>query len=121
MGKYQEILRMHEQGLSGRSIAASCGCSQNTVAKVISCAKEMDVTYSAEISEAELEALLFPEQYVQRGPTNSRITSPPASCGRSGASFSSGVLLLGSIYVTLSGLFGSFVAIRFASFNYLGT
>jgi len=46
MEKNREILRMHNQGFSQRSIAASCGCSRNTVAKVIDRAKEMGVDYA---------------------------------------------------------------------------
>ncbi len=67
MDKYREILRMHAQGVSGRSIAASCGCSRNTVAKAIQRAEELDVSYSLNLNEAELKAVLFPEQTAHGG------------------------------------------------------
>ena len=67
MEKNREILRMHNQGFSQRSIAASCGCSRNTVAKVIDSAKEMGVDYSSDISETEWEAMLFSELGAQSG------------------------------------------------------
>ncbi|NLG32634.1 MAG: helix-turn-helix domain-containing protein [Syntrophomonadaceae bacterium] len=35
MAKYHEIPRLYSQGISQRSIALSCECSRNTVAKVI--------------------------------------------------------------------------------------
>lgn len=35
MTKYHQILRLHSQGISQRSIAQSCGCSRNTVAAVL--------------------------------------------------------------------------------------
>ncbi|MDL2327362.1 IS21 family transposase [Ruminococcaceae bacterium OttesenSCG-928-A11] len=59
MEKYREILRLYEQGLSGRSIAACCGCSRNTVAKVLERAQELDIGQSDGMSEAELESALF--------------------------------------------------------------
>jgi len=39
MTNYHEILRLYAQGISQRSIALSCECSRNTVAKVIAGAK----------------------------------------------------------------------------------
>ncbi|MCX5977841.1 MAG: helix-turn-helix domain-containing protein, partial [Coprothermobacterota bacterium] len=35
MTKYREILRLHSQGISKRSIAISCECSRNTVTRVL--------------------------------------------------------------------------------------
>jgi len=67
MDKYREILRMHGQGFSGRSIASSCGCSRNTVAKVIERAEEKEIVYSPEISENELASILFPEEELTSG------------------------------------------------------
>ena len=40
MIKYREILRLHSQGLSQRSIAASCNCGKGTVQRTIAHAKE---------------------------------------------------------------------------------
>ena len=45
MTKYREILRLHGQGISQRSIAASCECSRNTVAKVLGRAEELGITW----------------------------------------------------------------------------
>ena len=45
MTNYREILRLHSQGISQRSIAASCACSRNTVAKVLNRAQELDVAW----------------------------------------------------------------------------
>lgn len=63
MTKYREILRLHSRGISGRSIAASCECSRNTVAKVLKKAEELSITWplKQEITEKELEQLLFPD------------------------------------------------------------
>jgi hypothetical protein len=35
MTSYREILRLSAQGISQRSIARSCDCSRNTVARVV--------------------------------------------------------------------------------------
>lgn len=40
MTSYREILRLYSQGLSQRSIAASCGCGKGTVQRTIAHAKE---------------------------------------------------------------------------------
>ena len=66
MSKYREILRLHSQGISGRSIAASCGVSRNTVSKTISRAEEQGVEWplSVEITEQKLSIALFPEQVI---------------------------------------------------------
>lgn len=63
MTKYREILRLYSQGISQRSIAASCECSRNTVSKVIKRAKELNVAWplSSETSDGELAKLLFPK------------------------------------------------------------
>jgi len=62
MDKYREIFRLHEQGLSGRNIASSCGCSRNTVAKVVERIQELELIFSPNISEKELATILFPER-----------------------------------------------------------
>lgn len=62
MKKYREILRLHEQGLSGRSIAAGCGCSRNTVAKVLEQAQALGISHADGMSEIELESALFGEK-----------------------------------------------------------
>ncbi len=63
MTNYREILRLYSLGISGRSIAASCACSRNTVAKVLKRAQELDVAWPLKegISDIELHQLFFPE------------------------------------------------------------
>ena len=45
MTNYREILRLHSQGLSQRSIAASCGCGKSTVGRVVTQAKEHGLSW----------------------------------------------------------------------------
>ena len=61
MTDYREILRLSMQGLSRRGIAASCNCSRNTVAKVLSRAKEVGVSWplKGDFANGELHELLF--------------------------------------------------------------
>ncbi len=63
MTNYREILRLHSRGISQRSIAASCQCSRNTVAKVLARAKEVNIPYplKSDQTNGELENLLFPD------------------------------------------------------------
>jgi transposase len=64
MTKYREILRLHSQGISQRSIARSCECSRNTVSKVIARATELNITWplSSETTDGGLEKLFFPQE-----------------------------------------------------------
>lgn len=64
MIKYREILRLHAQSLSNRSIASSCGCSRNTVGDVLKRARELQVSWPFEkdITDTELQKILFPEK-----------------------------------------------------------
>lgn len=64
MTNYREILRLNNQGLSGRSIASTCECSRNTVALTLKRAQEADVSWPLPegLSEADLVKLLFPER-----------------------------------------------------------
>ncbi len=57
MTEYRTILRLYSQGISQRSIAASCQCSRNTVRKVIARAKELDLEWqlSREKTDGETE------------------------------------------------------------------
>ena len=63
MTNYREILRLSHHGLSQRSIAASCACSRNTVAKVLNQAKELDLAWPlpSGMPDAELRRLFSPE------------------------------------------------------------
>jgi transposase len=63
MTNYREILRLHSRGISQRSIADSCQCSRNTVARILERAKEVNICWPLkyEMTDGELEKLLFPE------------------------------------------------------------
>ena len=63
MTKYREILRLHSRGISKRSIAISCECSRNTVAKVLERAKQLSMGWplNSDMTDAELAKRLFPE------------------------------------------------------------
>jgi transposase len=62
MTRYREILRLHSHGISQRGIAASCQCSRNTVAKVVTKAKEMSIGWPLRegLTGSDLEKTLFP-------------------------------------------------------------
>ena len=64
MTGYREILRLSTQGISQRSIAKSCACSRNTVAKVLAQAQQSRLEWSAihGLTDGELQNLLFPNQ-----------------------------------------------------------
>ena len=65
MTKYREILRLHSQGISQRSIAVSVGCSRNTVASTISRADEQGLVWPlpTEMTDAKLQKLLLASSY----------------------------------------------------------
>ena len=66
MTQYRQILRLHSQGLSQRSIAQSCQCSRNTIAAVLQRAREANLSWPLEVeTDAELERLLLPEKQQQ--------------------------------------------------------
>jgi len=72
MTQYREILRLFQAGISQRSIAASCQCSRNTVAAVVQKAKQANLKFPLDSqTDAELEALLFPEKQAQ--PSNHKM------------------------------------------------
>lgn len=64
MTNYRQILRLHSQGISGRSIALSCQCSRNTVAQVLERAMLLEIKWplEKEMSDGELHLILFPEK-----------------------------------------------------------
>lgn len=64
MTDYREILRLNDQGISQRGIAASLECSRNTVAKVLEQAKLHNLVWPVlkETTNAVLKELLFPLQ-----------------------------------------------------------
>ena len=63
MTKYREILRLYSQGISQRNIALSLECSRNTVAKVITKADELNVSWPLPkgITNGELDKRFFPK------------------------------------------------------------
>ena len=66
MTQYRQILRLHSQGISQRSIAQSCQCSRNTVAAVLQRASAANLTWPLDVeTDADLERLLFPEKQEQ--------------------------------------------------------
>jgi hypothetical protein len=64
MTGYREILRLAAQGISQRSIAKSCECSRNTVAKILILAqqKALEWNKAKELTDGDLHQLLFPDQ-----------------------------------------------------------
>lgn len=63
MHKIQEVLRLHVQaGLSERAIAESVSLSRSTVAKIITRAQEVGISWPlpAVVDESRLESMLFP-------------------------------------------------------------
>jgi transposase len=61
MTNYREILRLHSQGISNRSIAVSLECSRNTIAKTLIRAAEEGLAWPLpeEMSGKALEQVLF--------------------------------------------------------------
>ena len=64
MTPYREILRLHSQGISQRSIAASCSCSRNTVARTIEEAERhsLSVPLPKELTDEILCKLFYPKE-----------------------------------------------------------
>ena len=64
MTGYREILRLYAQGISQRSIAKSCGCSRNTVARVLAQAQQRKVEWNMihDLTDGDLDVILFPNQ-----------------------------------------------------------
>jgi len=66
MTNYREILRLHSQGISQRSIALSCKCSRNTVSSVVKRATLNKIFWPLpeSVSDNELAKQLFPEKAI---------------------------------------------------------
>ena len=62
MTNYREILRLRSLGLNNTEIAASMGCSRNTVAGVLRRAETCGLAYPslAEMSDKQIAETLFP-------------------------------------------------------------
>jgi len=76
--KIKEILRLkHVCGLSKREIARSCNVARSTVADYLMRARAAGLSWpdSAELSETELEARLFPTEHLP-----SSVHRPPPDC-----------------------------------------
>jgi transposase len=60
--KITDVLRLSEQGFSGREIAQSLGCARSTVGDTLGRAQAASLTYqkARELSEADLYARLYP-------------------------------------------------------------
>ncbi len=72
MTKYREILRLKSLGFSERNIAASCGVSRNTVAKVTKRADELHINWPLDfdMTDHALDELMFPKD---KSATNKRM------------------------------------------------
>lgn len=78
MRKIKEILRLrHVCGLSGRQIAKSCRVARSAVGDYLGRTERAGLSWprAAEMSEVQLEALLFPET-----PLSSGAKRPPPDC-----------------------------------------
>ncbi len=76
--KIKEILRLkHACGLNKREIARSCNVTRSTVADYLMRARAAGLSWpeSAELSETEIEARLFPTEHVP-----SSVHRPPLDC-----------------------------------------
>ena len=60
MTNYREILRLYSQGLSQRSIAASCECGKSTVQRTITRAEERGIAWPlpTSMTDEQLKRLL---------------------------------------------------------------
>lgn len=86
MTQYRQILRLHSQGISQRSIAQSCQCSRNTVAAVLQRASAANLTWPLDVeTDADLERLLFPEKqeqvFLRRMPDFEKVSKELARSG----------------------------------------
>ena len=66
MADYREILRLRDLQYSQRAIARSVRCSRNTVEKVLAVSAQLHLTWPLpdDITNAELEQLLFPNKHM---------------------------------------------------------
>jgi len=69
MTNYREILRLFSQGISQRSIAASCGCSRSTVQRTLSRAQEHSLSWplAPEMTDERLSRVFSPPTTAQSG------------------------------------------------------
>ncbi len=86
MTNYREIIRLYFQEVSQRSIAASCGCSRNTVAKIQTRVEELQLQWplNDNLNNEALQKLLFPEKETKKiytHPDYEYIHKEMAKCG----------------------------------------
>ena len=69
MTNYREILRLNSQGLSQRSIAASCDCGKTTVQRTVTRAQEKGLVWPlpSDMTDERLRQLLTPSGEIQSG------------------------------------------------------
>jgi transposase len=69
MTNYREILRLHSQGLSQRSIAASCDCGKSTVQRTVTRAQERGITWPlpSSVTDEQLRQMLSESGESQSG------------------------------------------------------
>jgi transposase len=70
MTKYREILRLHNQRISNRSIAVSLECSRNTVRKVLERAGEEHIAWP--LPESMTDRILEQKLFGRRGGVQNR-------------------------------------------------
>ena len=77
MTSYHEILRLSAQGISQRSIARSCDCSRNTVARVLTQAQQRKLEWNKvqDLSDGELYQPALPRSNSARLYARSRIVN----------------------------------------------
>jgi len=66
MTQYRVILRLHQQGISGRGIAARGSCSRNTVSATLKAAAALSISWSLpdSMDDRELGEILFPDSWL---------------------------------------------------------
>jgi len=66
MVKYREILRLHSQGISKRSIASSCRCSRVTINEVLERAEQHGLSWPLpdDLDDTQIQKLMFPEKFI---------------------------------------------------------
>lgn len=75
MTRYKEILRLKSLGLSQEKIAEGCQVSKKTVNKVLKQTEEKNLSWplDAELTDGEIEKLLFPEKSENRKVSKKRM------------------------------------------------
>lgn len=90
MTQYREILRLHQQGISGRGIAASLSCSRNTVSATLTAAEALGISWplSDSIGDRDLKEMLFPDSGLDANRKLPDFDNIHKEMGRSGVTLS---------------------------------